>query len=61
VRSVGNPRDIVTEELIERTFGLPCRIIEDPESGKPMVIPRLPAGRSPVPEPLAGGVTVEPA
>jgi len=41
IRAVGAPRDIVTEELIEHTFGLPCRIVDDPESGKPLVIPRM--------------------
>ncbi|MFT3872774.1 MAG: ABC transporter ATP-binding protein [Nocardioides sp.] len=35
----GLPRDIVTAELIEQTFDLPCRIIEDPESHTPIVIP----------------------
>jgi iron complex transport system ATP-binding protein len=41
VQAVGDPGEIVTEDLIEKTFGLPCRIAEDPETGKPMVIPRV--------------------
>ena len=41
VQAVGDPAEIVTEDLIEKTFGLPCRIVEDPETGKPMVIPRI--------------------
>jgi iron complex transport system ATP-binding protein len=41
VQAVGDPETIVTEDLIETTFGLPCRIAEDPETGKPMVIPRV--------------------
>jgi iron complex transport system ATP-binding protein len=36
----GDPRHIVTAELIEDVFGLPCRIIPDPETGTPLVIPR---------------------
>ncbi|MFT4107986.1 ABC transporter ATP-binding protein [Propionicimonas sp.] len=37
----GDPREIVTAELIEDVYGLPCRVIEDPESGRPLVIPKL--------------------
>ncbi|TDE41873.1 ABC transporter ATP-binding protein [Nonomuraea mesophila] len=36
----GDPRQIVTAELIEDVFGLPCRIIDDPETHTPLVIPR---------------------
>jgi ferric enterobactin transport system ATP-binding protein len=36
----GDPRAIVTAELIEDVFGLGCRIIDDPETGTPLVIPR---------------------
>ncbi len=35
----GAPRDIITAELVEQVFDLPCRIIEDPVSGAPLVIP----------------------
>lgn len=35
----GRPADIVTADLIEEAFGLPCRILSDPESGTPLVIP----------------------
>ncbi len=41
VQAVGNPTEVVTEELIERTFQLPCRVVADPETGKPMVVPRV--------------------
>lgn len=41
IQAVGSPVEIVTEELIEQTFGLPCRIVADPENGKPLVVPRL--------------------
>jgi ABC-type cobalamin/Fe3+-siderophores transport system ATPase subunit len=36
----GDPRTVVTAELIEEVFGLGCRIIDDPETGTPLVIPR---------------------
>lgn len=35
----GDPSGIVSAELVEAVFGLPCRVIEDPESGTPLVIP----------------------
>ncbi|MFB7636078.1 ABC transporter ATP-binding protein [Streptomyces sp. NPDC056149] len=35
----GAPADIVTAELVHRVFGIDCRIIDDPESGTPLVIP----------------------
>ncbi len=35
----GNPAEVITAELVEAVFGLPCRIIEDPESLTPLVIP----------------------
>ena len=37
----GAPADVVTAELVERVYGLPCRIIDDPESHTPLVIPRV--------------------
>jgi iron complex transport system ATP-binding protein len=40
VEAVGDPATVVTEELIERTFGLPCRVVPDPETAKPMIVPR---------------------
>ncbi|MEU8522501.1 ABC transporter ATP-binding protein [Streptomyces sp. NPDC048577] len=49
----GAPSDIVTAELVERVFGLRCQVIEDPETGTPLVVP---AGRGArvrqMPEPL---------
>jgi ABC-type cobalamin/Fe3+-siderophores transport system ATPase subunit len=37
----GHPADIVTPELVQAVFGLPCRVIADPEAGTPLVIPAL--------------------
>ncbi|HVX46045.1 MAG TPA: ABC transporter ATP-binding protein [Mycobacteriales bacterium] len=35
----GEPSAIVTAELVEEVFSLPCRIIDDPETHTPLVIP----------------------
>ncbi|MCE7080818.1 ABC transporter ATP-binding protein [Streptomyces sp. ST2-7A] len=39
VVAAGPPGEIVTAELVEEVFGLPCRVITDPESGTPLVVP----------------------
>jgi len=39
VLAAGRPADIVTAELVEDVFGLACRIIDDPETGTPLIIP----------------------
>ncbi|GAA1285352.1 ABC transporter ATP-binding protein [Pseudonocardia aurantiaca] len=39
VVAAGDPREIVTAELVEEVFGLVCRVIDDPETGTPLVIP----------------------
>lgn len=35
----GAPGDIVTADLVEEVFRLPCRVIDDPETGTPLVVP----------------------
>lgn len=35
----GDPKEIVTEELVLEVFGLTSRVIEDPVSGTPLIIP----------------------
>jgi len=35
----GDPSQIVTAELVDDVFGLRCRIIDDPETGTPLVVP----------------------
>lgn len=37
----GAPRDILTAELVDEVFGVACRIIDDPESHTPLVIPKM--------------------
>lgn len=36
----GRPTEIVTADLVEEVFGLPCLVVDDPVSGTPLVIPR---------------------
>ncbi|BCK72152.1 ABC transporter [Streptomyces libani subsp. rufus] len=52
----GAPADIVTAELVEQVFGLGCQIIEDPESGTPLVVP---AARKPRKGGARGGRAAE--
>ncbi|WP_144873770.1 ABC transporter ATP-binding protein [Microbacterium sp. 1.5R] len=40
VVATGRPEDVVTESLVADVFGLHARVILDPESGTPLVIPR---------------------
>lgn len=35
----GSPREVVTEETVHAVFGVHSRVIDDPETGTPMVIP----------------------
>lgn len=48
VVAAGPPREIVTAALVEEVFALASRVIEDPETGAPLVIP-LAAQPSPAP------------
>lgn len=36
----GRPAELLTEELIAEVFGLRCRVIADPDTGTPVVLPR---------------------
>ena len=35
----GAPAEVITEELVEAVYDLPCRVITDPVSGTPLVLP----------------------
>jgi iron complex transport system ATP-binding protein len=48
----GAPGDIVTAELVEEVFGLRCQIIDDPETGTPLVVPAARKARA---EKIAAG------
>ncbi|MEO3780453.1 ABC transporter ATP-binding protein [Micromonospora sp. B11E3] len=39
VLAEGPPAEIVTAELIEHAFDLPCTVMADPETGTPMIVP----------------------
>ncbi|HCT14519.1 MAG TPA: cobalamin/Fe(3+)-siderophore ABC transporter ATP-binding protein, partial [Corynebacterium nuruki] len=39
VEAVGEPAEVFTEERVEKVFGLRSRIITDPVSGTPLVLP----------------------
>ncbi|HEY5834385.1 ABC transporter ATP-binding protein [Streptomyces sp.] len=39
VLAAGTPGAIVTAELVREVFQMPCRVIEDPETGTPLVVP----------------------
>jgi iron complex transport system ATP-binding protein len=36
----GDPSDLITEDLVEAVYGLKCQIIDDPQTGTPLVVPR---------------------
>lgn len=39
--AMGDPSEIITPELVESVYGMRCQIIADPETGTPLVIPRV--------------------
>ena len=49
----GNPAEVVDAELVEHVFGVRCRVIEDPETGTPLIVPSAPASQTPAPRPRA--------
>ncbi|MGP4022477.1 ABC transporter ATP-binding protein [Actinomadura sp. 3N407] len=53
LHACGTPAEVLTEECVRTVFGLDCRIIEDPVSGRPLMLPigRHHARPHPVPAP----------
>ncbi|ARF72848.1 iron-dicitrate transporter ATP-binding subunit [Kitasatospora albolonga] len=47
----GPPAELITEELVEEVFALPCRVIEDPVAHSPLVIPLGSAAATRTPPP----------
>jgi len=41
VVAAGSPGEVVTAELMRTVYGLACRIVPDPVSGTPLVVPEL--------------------
>ncbi len=39
IAKAGPPGEVLTAALVEDVFGLPCRVIDDPETGTPLVVP----------------------
>ena len=35
----GTPHDVITAEVVDDVFGLPCRVVPDPVTGTPLVVP----------------------
>jgi len=50
VHAVGTPHEVLTEATVQAVFGLTSRVLEDPTSGRPMM---LPIGRHNVAVPAA--------
>jgi len=47
----GQPVDVVTAELVEDVFDVRCRVIADPESGTPLIIPLATGAVAPAMQP----------
>ncbi|RDI43704.1 ABC transporter ATP-binding protein [Nocardia mexicana] len=45
VAAAGAPAEVLDAELVRTVFGVDCRVIPDPETGTPLVIPRSRAAR----------------
>ena len=39
INAQGAPHEVVTESLVREVFGIDCRIIDDPVTGTPLVVP----------------------
>lgn len=46
IAAEGPPAEVVTAELVADVFGLPCRVIDDPETGTPLIVPAHRARRT---------------
>jgi len=36
----GHPTDVLTPELLRDVFDVDCRVLSDPDTGRPLVVPR---------------------
>lgn len=39
IKAAGSPDAVLTESMVQQVFGVPCRIMTDPTSGRPMMLP----------------------
>lgn len=53
VRVAGAAGEVLTEEVVQEVFGLENRVIEDPTSGRPMMLPMGRHGRRPTGAPAS--------
>ncbi len=44
--AAGAPSDVLTAELVESVFQVACRVVPDPETGTPLVVPRARSRRA---------------
>lgn len=40
IHAVGTPREVLTPDVVRTVFGIECKVISDPVSGTPMMVPR---------------------
>ncbi|MCC4908522.1 heme ABC transporter ATP-binding protein [Microbacterium sp. cx-59] len=40
MQAMGAPSDVLTAERIERVYGTPVRVLDDPDTGRPVILPR---------------------
>ncbi|MFE4373010.1 ABC transporter ATP-binding protein [Streptomyces sp. NPDC056835] len=65
IAAQGDPATVMTAELVEDVFGLPCRIIGDPETGTPLMVPAAPrryepeTGAADIPDPATDAILAE--
>ncbi|MEU6947805.1 ABC transporter ATP-binding protein [Streptomyces sp. NPDC046316] len=65
IAAQGDPATVMTADLVEDVFGLPCRIIDDPETGTPLMVPAAPrrfdpeTGAAPAPDTAGAAVLAE--
>ncbi|MGW8365388.1 ABC transporter ATP-binding protein [Streptomyces wedmorensis] len=57
IAAEGDPSTVMTAALVEDVFGLPCRIIDDPETGTPLMVPAAPRRYAPAPAGTAAAPT----
>ncbi|MEU7136158.1 ABC transporter ATP-binding protein [Streptomyces sp. NPDC046261] len=43
--AAGPPAEVLTAELVEKVFRVECRVVPDPETGTPLVVPRARSAR----------------
>lgn len=61
VRADGPPASVLTTDVLEDVFGLSCQVLEDPETGTPLVVPSAGTGRGPaLREPVVNASSTQP-